>query len=87
MQHPPFLIVLFLDHMSDFWCFNLNSQRNEKRQTFLPRDLEFFEILGNDTMIIADSFVGCEDKKYNGLHTNHLLIFIQVHSLKSANFL
>ena len=67
----PFLIVLFLDHMSDFWCFNLNSQRNEKRQTFLPRDLEFFEILGNDTMIIADSFVGCEDKKYYGLHTNH----------------
>ena len=58
--------------MSDFCCFNLNSQRNEKRQTFLPRDLQFFEILGNDAMIIADSFIGCEDKKDNGLHTNHL---------------
>ena len=30
----PFLIVMSINHLSDFCCFNLNSQRNEKNKLF-----------------------------------------------------
>ena len=61
--------------------FNLNSQGNDKIEFFSQKTYKF-QILGNETIIDADY----KDIKVSIFSLFGHMIFIQIHSFKSANF-
>ena len=77
--------------------FNLNSQRNESKKKF-SQEIPSFQILGNSTLIISNYkdirkclvfIYGLQRYGKERWWFTHKpsLIFIQLHSFKSANFL